>query len=110
MEGVHMRFELLTATAGPDGTLNFSAKGEPGRVYDVVVTLAVVANEAGVFHAPSPAELGWPPGYLESVVGSITDPAFREYPNHPRVVLGNIDDDTFRVEPLQELPPTEPLE
>ena len=75
-----MRYEVLTATAGPDGTVNFSIRGEPGRVYEVVVGVAEAPNEAGVYHTPTPEENGYSREYLETVVGSIADPAFKRYP------------------------------
>lgn len=78
-----MRFELLTATAGPDGTVNFSIKGEPGRVYEVVVTVAEKEDERGVFHTPTPEENGYSREFVENVLGSIDDDMFVEPPDGP---------------------------
>jgi hypothetical protein len=72
-----MRVVHLSATAGPDGALHLSVPvGAPGE-FEVAV---VVAPKPPATAAKTPEELGWPPGYFEKTCGSITDEAFKRYP------------------------------
>ncbi len=70
----------LSATAGPDGVLHLDIPaGGPG-VFDVQVTLTPKPSANGAETKPTPEELGWPPGFIEQTFGSISDPAFKRYP------------------------------
>jgi hypothetical protein len=68
-----MHVVTLTAIAGPDGRLRLDLPATAGAEYEVAVVVAPKSAE-------KPKAGGWPPGYLEAVVGSISDPAFRRYP------------------------------
>ena len=69
----------MTATAGPDGVLHLSVPvgGEGEFEVQVVVTLKPAPTAP---KPKTPEELGWPPGYFENTFGSITDEAFKRYP------------------------------
>lgn len=74
-----MRVIQLAAKADPDGVLRLmipigTASGE--FEVAIVVTPKPPANGIGTDKAKTPEELGWPPGYLESTYGSITDETF----------------------------------
>jgi hypothetical protein len=72
----------LSATAGPDGVLRLTIPvGAAGEFEVTVVATPKPAADAG--QTPTPEELGWPPGYFEQVVGSITDESFVAPPRHP---------------------------
>ncbi len=78
-----MRVIQLAAKADPDGVLRLmipvgTADGE--FEVAIVVTPKPPANGTGTDKAKTPEELGWPPGYFESTYGSITDEAFKRYP------------------------------
>ena len=63
----------VTATAGPDGVVRLAIPvGEAGGEFDVVVTPTPPTK--------TPAELGWPPGFIESTYGSIDDETFIRHP------------------------------
>jgi len=69
----------LTATAGPDGILHLSVP--VGTAGDFEVTVVATPKPAAPESKPkTPEELGWPPGYFENTFGSITDEAFKRYP------------------------------
>ncbi len=77
----------MTATSGPDGVLHLSVPA--GRAGEFEVTVEFVPKPDANDTAPktpddtapkTPEELGWPPGYFENTYGSITDPAFKRYP------------------------------
>lgn len=70
-----MRVIHLTATAGPDGVLRLAVPAEVGD-YDVKLELTAKPAANGTGHAPTPEERGWPAGYFESVVGSVSDDSF----------------------------------
>lgn len=88
-----MKFLRLSATAGPDGLVRFEFPAEPGRVYEVAVAVAEEENGDGVYRTPTPEEVGHPPGYIESVVGSVTDPAFEAPPRRPVKPIAPLDAD-----------------
>lgn len=67
----------LTATAGPDGVLHLDVPVGAAGEFEVVVRPKA---EADGTRKPTPEELGWPPGYFERTYGSITDEAFKRYP------------------------------
>lgn len=77
----------MTATSGPDGVLHLSVPaGRPGE-YEVTVVFVPKPTGNGPAAPPAdgpapktPEELGWPPGFFENTFGSITDPAFKRYP------------------------------
>jgi hypothetical protein len=79
----------LSATAGPDGVLRLSIP--VGSAGEFEVTVVATPKAAEPEKRPTPEELGWPPEFLQNVMGSI-------------------DDETFGVHLLRDLPPTEPLE
>lgn len=66
----------LTATAGPDGVLHLDVPVGGAGEFEVVVRPKV----NGTGRKPTPEELGWPPGYFERTFGSVTDEAFKRYP------------------------------
>lgn len=67
----------LNATAGPDGALRLTVPvGVAGGEFEVAV---VVTPKSGA-RPKTPEELGWPPGWFETVIGSIDDEAFKRYP------------------------------
>lgn len=68
----------LTATSGPDGVLHLNVPVGTAGEYDVAVVLT--AKPRAPVAADAPEARGWPPGYFESTYGSITDPAFKRYP------------------------------
>ena len=71
----------MTATSGPDGVLHLSVPA--GRAGEFEVTVVFVPKPDANGDSPAaktPEELGWPPGYFENTYGSITDPAFKRYP------------------------------
>lgn len=81
-----MRVVQLTVVPDADGLLRFAipADGPAGR-FEVAVVLTPVPATNGTSAKRTPEELGWPPGYLETVVGAIEDDRF-ERP--PQLALG----------------------
>jgi len=80
-----MRVIQITARPDADGVLRLSIPvGPSAGEFEVAVVLnprpAAPVNPAA---AKTPEELGWPPGFLESTFGSITDEAFVAPPRHP---------------------------
>ena len=80
-----MRVIQITARPDADGVLRLSIPvGPSAGEFEVAVVLnprpAAPANPAA---AKTPEELGWPPGFLESTYGSITDESFVAPPRHP---------------------------
>jgi hypothetical protein len=71
----------LTAKSGPDGVLHLSVPvGAPGE-FEVAIVIAPKPSANGATSAPkTPEERGWPPGFFEKTFGSITDEAFKRYP------------------------------
>lgn len=65
-----MRVIHLSATAGPDGVLRLSVPVGAAGEFEVAVVVAPKPP------AKTPEELGWPPGYFEHVIGSVTDETF----------------------------------
>jgi hypothetical protein len=64
----------VTAKAGPDGFSHLKLPIDTqDDLYDVAVVIALRPPEG---RKRTPEELGWPPGYFETVVGSITDDSF----------------------------------
>ena len=61
----------LSATVGTDGILHLEVPVGAAGDYEIVITPRVTIR--------TPTELGWPAGYFEKVVGSITDESFRRY-------------------------------
>jgi hypothetical protein len=89
-----MRVIQLSAKAGPDGVLHLdipvgSADGE----YEVAVVVQAKPSANGA-RQPTPEELGWPPGYFEKVVGSITDESFVAPPRRPPKPIEPLDADS----------------
>lgn len=80
----------MTATAGPDGVLHLSVPvgGEGEFEVQVVVTPKPAPAAA---KPKTPEELGWPPGFLESTFGSITDEKFVAPPRPPAEPLPPLD-------------------
>jgi hypothetical protein len=73
----------LSATAGPDGVLHLDVPvGSPGE-FEVHVRVVPKPAVNGPGRAQTPEERGWPPGYFEKVVGSITDESFVAPPRGP---------------------------
>lgn len=73
----------LTATSGPDGVLHLSVPVGAAGEFEVAVVVTPRPPATGAAPAPgakTPEELGWPPGYFENTFGSISDPAFKRYP------------------------------
>jgi hypothetical protein len=61
-----MRTIQVRGKTGADGVLHLSVPvGTPEMEFEVVVNLY-----------PQTGDRGWPPGYFENVVGSITDETF----------------------------------
>jgi uracil-DNA glycosylase len=81
-----MRVIQLTAKAGPDGKLHLTI---PGGAADAEYEVAVVVQPKPpprTFpegYKPTPEELGWPPGFLEQMYGSIDDDKFIRHPQPP---------------------------
>ena len=73
----------LSATAGPDGVLHLAVPVGSAGEFEVHVRVVPkpAANSTG--RPATPEERGWPPGYFESVVGSITDGSFVAPPRGP---------------------------
>lgn len=74
-----MRVIHLSATAGPDGVLRLSVPVGAAGEYEVAVVVAPKSPATGgepSAPAKTPEELGWPPGYFEHVIGSVTDETF----------------------------------
>ena len=72
----------ITATSGPDGVLHLSVPvGSAGEFEVAVVVSPKPATNGTAAPTPkTPEELGWPPGFVENVIGSIDDPAFKRHP------------------------------
>lgn len=67
----------LTATAGPDGVVRLAVPvGDAGGEYDIVLTPKPPA-------ITTPEGRGWPPGFFETVIGSIDDDTFVRPPQPP---------------------------
>ena len=73
---------MIEATTDDVGALRIQIPGRPGR-YQVQVTIHW--EEAA--EAPG---LGWPPGWLDAVFGSITDPTFVRHPQPPYEQRGEL--------------------
>jgi hypothetical protein len=67
-----------TATAGPDGVLHIRVPVGAEGEYEV--TAVIEPKPPGSGPTKTLEELGWPPGYFENTFGSITDEAFKRYP------------------------------
>jgi len=75
-----VRVIQMSAKAGPDGVLHLDIPvGAADGEFEVAVVVQAKPSANGA-RKPTPEELGWPPGYFESVVGSIDDDAFKRYP------------------------------
>lgn len=82
----------MTATSGPDGVLHLSVPA--GRAGEFEVTVVFVPKPDANGDSPAaktPEELGWPPGFLESTYGSITDEKFVAPPRPPAEPLPPLD-------------------
>lgn len=73
-----MRVVHMSAKSGPDGILHLSVPVGAAGEFEVAIVLA--PRPAPPVGAKTPEELGWPPGFVENVLGSIDDPAFKRYP------------------------------
>ena len=86
-----MRVIQMSAKAGPDGVLHLDIPvGAADGEFEVAVVVQAKPSVNGA-RKPTPEELGWPPGFIETVMGSI-------------------DDDTFMRHPQGKFEPREPLE
>jgi hypothetical protein len=73
-----MRTIQVREKTGADGVLNLRIPiGEAEADCDVVVVVQPKPRDG---HAPTPEELGWPPGYFEKTYGSIDDETFVRHP------------------------------
>jgi len=60
-----------------DGVFDLDVPVEaPNALYDVVVVVQPKAREA---QPRPPGELGWSPGFVEAIAGSIQDATFRRH-------------------------------
>jgi hypothetical protein len=78
-----MRVIQLAAKADPDGVLRLTIPvGAAGSEFEVAVIVSPrpATNGAPAGNPKTPEELGWPPGFFEQTFGSITDEAFKRYP------------------------------
>jgi len=76
-----MRVLRVLAKTDPDGRIRLTFPGgAPGSYYDLAIIMVPHQEPAD---RPTPEELGWPPGFLESMFGSITDPTFEAPPRGP---------------------------
>jgi len=67
--------------ADADGMIRLAIPAGPaGAEYDLAIVL--VPNETRA-RPKTPEELGWPPGYIESAYGAITDETFVRPPQPP---------------------------
>jgi hypothetical protein len=74
----------MAAKADPDGILRLTIPvGMAGCEFEVAVVVSPRPTANGTGQAKTPAELGWPPGYFENVIGSIDDEAFVAPARHP---------------------------
>ncbi|MDB5313979.1 MAG: hypothetical protein JWO38_8181 [Gemmataceae bacterium] len=72
-----MRVIQVSAKADPDGVIRLSIPaGSAGAEYKLAVVLTPKPTASGPASPKTPEELGWPPGFLESTYGSITDETF----------------------------------
>lgn len=71
-----MRVVRLTVVPGEDGMLRFAIPAAEAGRFEVEVRLTPLPTANGKHSAPTPEELGWPPGYFERTAGSIPDPTF----------------------------------
>ena len=78
-----MRVIQLSAKAGPDGVLHLDIPvGAAGDEFEVAVVVQAKPSANGA-RQPTPEELGWPPGFFDSVMGSIDDDTFQAPPRRP---------------------------
>jgi hypothetical protein len=63
-----------TATADPDGVPHLQVPA--GREGEYEVQVLLTPKPAAGAKPQTPEELGWPPGYFENVIGSVTDEKF----------------------------------
>lgn len=73
----------LSATVGTDGILHLEVPVGAAGDYEIVITPRVTIR--------TPTELGWPAGYFEKVVGSITDESFVVPPRGPNKPIPPLD-------------------
>lgn len=86
-----MRVIQMSARAGPDGVLHLDVPvGAADGEFEVAVVVQAKPLVNGT-RKPTPEELGWPPGYFESVVGSITDESFVAPPRGPAKPIEPLD-------------------
>lgn len=79
-----MRVVQITAKPDADGVLRLSIPvGPSAGEFEVAVVLSPRPAATGPPRPTTPEELGWPPGFLESTYGSITDETFMEHPQPP---------------------------
>jgi len=79
-----MRVVQVTAKPDADGVLRLSIPvGPSAGEFEVAVVLSPRPAANGPARPKTPEELGWPPGFLESTYGSITDETFVAPPRHP---------------------------
>lgn len=74
-----MRVIQLFVKPEPDGKLHLTIPVPPGDgEYEVAVVVQPrpAPRTFPEGYKPTPEELGWPAGYLETVIGSIDDEAF----------------------------------
>lgn len=105
----------LSATAGPNGVLRLSIP--VGSAGEFEVTIVATPKPADAGNTPTPEQLGWPAGYFERTAGAIPDFSVEprevgssQSPEVLQNLMGSIDDETFDIHLLHDLPKTEPLE
>lgn len=87
-----MRVIQLTATADADGRVRLDVPAGPaGAEFEVAVVLHAKPAANGTGHKRTPEELGWPPGYFDSVYGSVTDDTFVRHPQPPLDPVESLD-------------------
>jgi hypothetical protein len=89
-----VRVIQLIAKAGTDGKLHLVipvGAGDEEYEVAVVVQSRPAARKFPEGYQPTPEELGWPVGFLETVIGSIEDESFVAPPRHPAKPIPPLD-------------------
>lgn len=78
-----MRVIRVLAVADADGKFRLDLPlGPPGTECDIAVVLADPAPRSQT-RTLTPEELGWPPGFFDTVAGSIDDDTFMRHEQPP---------------------------
>jgi hypothetical protein len=84
-----MRVLRVTAKADSDGCFHLKLPlDRADQLYDVAVVIAPRPPEGA---KPTPEELGWPPEFLQNVMGSIDDETFVAPPRLPAKPIEPLD-------------------